>query len=175
MVLTLDKKVEEKLKQIKKAMEVVGGKAFIESFNCENDLYSKIVLDTLSNGAFIFSFNGKEYTMDALLKAKNEYEKHLIKNKSKVVTEVIYKINNYGQDIESKIRKYKKSQSFEIFKDIESEINKRYGKILDKHILSFVNDTTIDDIDFSSDKYYGEYLEEKKKEMILLIFKKLSI
>lgn len=175
MVLTLDKKIEEKLKQINKAMEVVGGKPYIDSFQNENDLYSKIVYDTFANGTFIFSSNGIEYSMDALLKAKNEYEKHLIKNKNKVVSEVIYKVHNYGQDIETLIRKYKKSQSIEIFREIEELINKRYGKILDKHILHFVNDSNINHIDFNSEEYYGEYLKEKKKEMILLIFKKLSI
>lgn len=175
MTFTLDNKIEEKLKHIKKAIEIVGGKEFLLSFKEDTELYNLIFNKFLSTGAFSVAINGREYTLEQLLAEKTAFEKNYIKNKSKIVNEVLFKVKKYDSNIETLIRRYKKSNSIEDFKKIDAVIRTNYSKILDKQILSSVQDIDIFNINFDSNNYYGEYLTVKREDLILLVLKALGV
>ena len=161
-MLTIDKKViEEKIKQLKKAIEIVGGKSLLNEFKNKGDLANYILNSSFKGEKVIFKIIDNEYTVNELLKLKLEYEKNYIKNKKIYIEKISYKIKEYNTYLDSLIRKYRKNGGLEEFRSIKEEIDLRYYKDINNFLLNKIGS----DIDSSND-YYGEYLESKKEDFI---------
>ena len=81
-MLTIDNKViEEKIKQLKKAIEIVGGKSLLKEFKNNGDLANYILNSSFQGEKVIFEIMDNEYSVNELLKIKLDYEKNYIKNK----------------------------------------------------------------------------------------------
>ena len=161
-MLTIDKKViEEKIKQLKKAIEIVGGKSLLNEFKNNGDLANYILNSSFKGEKVIFKIIDNEYTVNELLKLKLEYEKNYIKNKKIYIEKISYKIKEYNTYLDSLIRKYRKNGGLEEFRSIKEEIDLRYYKDINNFLLNKIGS----DIDSSND-YYGEYLESKKEDFI---------
>ena len=167
----------EKSSQLRKAIEIVGGKSFIEE-KLQDD-YS--VLELLLDNAFLgkentFSVLDKEYKINELLKIKLEYEKNFLRNKSKAIDSIVYKIKQYDTSLDSEIRKYKKSRVIEEYNNIYDTIEKRYRMDINLLVLSFMNISDVNILSSEEEsKYYGEYLLQKKKQIIHGVFSKMGI
>ncbi len=161
-MLTIDNKViEEKIKQLKKAIEIVGGKSLLNEFKNNGDLANYILNSSFKGEKVIFKIIDNEYTVNELLKLKLEYEKNYIKNKKIYIEKISYKIKEYNTYLDSLIRKYRKNGGLEEFRSIKEEIDLRYYKDINNFLLNKIGS----DIDSSND-YYGEYLESKKEDFI---------
>ncbi|MCF0149533.1 MAG: hypothetical protein HUJ77_14205 [Clostridium sp.] len=161
-MLTIDNKViEEKIKQLKKAIEIVGGKSLLNEFEDNGDLANYILNSSFQGEKIIFKVMDNEYTVNELLKLKLDYEKNYIKNKKVYIEKISYKIKEYNTYLDSLIRKYRKNGGLEEFRSIKEEIDLRYAKDINNFLLSKIES----EIDSSND-YYGEYLESKKEDFI---------
>ena len=161
-MLTIDNKViEEKIKQLKKAIEIVGGKTLLNEFKDNVDLANYILNSSFQGEKVIFKIMDNEYTVNELLKLKLDYEKNYIKNKKVYIEKISYKIKEYNTYLDSLIRKYRKNGGLEEFRCIKEEIDLRYSKDINNFLLSKIGS----EIENSND-YYGEYLESKKEDFI---------
>lgn len=159
-MLTINNKtIEEKIKQLRKAIEIVGGEAFLKTLKNDEELLIKIIENTFKNQAFIEISNIK-YSISDLMKIKLDYEKTYIKTKKVYVEKILYKVNKYNTYLDSLIRKYKKTGGIEVYREIKKEIELRYEKDINSFILSKIEDTSL------SNEYYGEYLNSKKEDFI---------
>lgn len=162
-MITIDNKlIEEKLKQLKKAIEIVGGKEFLKNIRSDDELALFILESSFQNEYSYIEVLGQKYSILELLKLKLEYEKSYIKDKKKYVQKIAYKIKEYNTYLDSLIRKYRKNGGIEEFRSIKKEIELRYEIDINNFILSSIikinNDTNND--------YYGEYLNSKKEDFI---------
>ena len=161
-MLTIDNKViEEKIKQLKKAIEIVGGKSLLKEFKNNGDLANYILNSSFQGEKVIFEIMDNEYSVNELLKIKLDYEKNYIKNKKIYIEKITYKIKEYNTYLDSLIRKYRKNGGLEEFRSIKEEINLRYYKDVNTFLLNKIGN----EIE-NSDDYYGEYLEAKKEDFI---------
>ena len=161
-MLTIDNKViEEKIKQLKKAIEIVGGKSLLNEFKDNGDLANYILNSSFQGEKVTFNIMNNEYTVNELLKLKLDYEKNYIKNKKVYIEKVVYKIKEYNTYLDSLIRKYRKNGGLEEFRSIKEEIDLRYSKDINNFLLNKVGN----EIENSND-YYGEYLESKKEDFL---------
>ena len=161
-MLTIDNKViEEKIKQLKKAIEIVGGKTLLNEFKDNVDLANYILTSSFQGEKIIFKIMDNEYTVNELLKLKLEYEKSYIKNKKIYIEKISYKIKEYNTYLDSLIRRYRKNGGLEEFRSIKKEIDLRYSKDINNFLLSKIGS----EIENNND-YYGEYLESKKEDFI---------
>lgn len=167
MIIELnDKKIEESLNHLGKAIEIVGGEFQIED---REVLVSQIIRNLFEKGSATIEILGKEYSIEELFLKKTEFEKYYLKNKIKTVRSIVEKIKKYNTELEGKIRKFKKINSIELLREINEEIEKRYKWEFDKFLL--VNIENRDE----EKNYYGSYLGEKKKQLIDSILVKLGI
>jgi len=161
-MLTIDNKViEEKIKQLKKAIEIVGGKSLLNEFKDNGDLANYILNSSFQGEKVIFKIMDNEYTVNELLKLKLDYEKNYIKNKKVYIEKISYKIKEYNTYLDSLIRKYRKNGGLEEFRCIKEEIDLRYSKDINNFLLNKIGS----EIESSND-YYGEYLGSKKEDFI---------
>lgn len=167
MIIELnDKKIEESLNHLGKAIEIVGGEFQIED---REVLVSQIIRNLFEKGSATIEILGKEYSIEELFLKKTEFEKYYLKNKIKTVRSIVEKIKKYNTELEGKIRKFKTINSIELLREINEEIEKRYKWEFDKFLL--VNIENRDE----EKNYYGSYLGEKKKQLIDSILVKLGI
>lgn len=165
MLAINNKSIEEKIKQLKKAIEIVGGEDFLKTLKSDDELLIKILESTFKDEAFIEILNIK-YSISDLMKIKLDYEKTYIKTKKVYVEKILYKINKYNTHLDSLIRKYKKTGGIEEYREVKKEIEIRYEKDINDFILSKIQDT-------SSNNFYGEYLSSKREDFINLLISAL--
>lgn len=162
-MITIDNKlIEEKLKQLKKAIEIVGGKEFLKSIGSDDELALFILQSSFQNEYSYIEVLGIKYSILELLKLKLEYEKSYIKDKKKYVQKITYKIKEYNTYLDSLIRKYRKNCGIEEFRSIKNEIELRYEIDINNFILSSIIKINND----INNDYYGEYLNSKKEDFI---------
>ena len=167
MIIELnDKKIEESLNHLGKAIEIVGGEFQIED---REYLVSEIIRNLFDKGSATIEILGKDYSIEELFLKKTEFEKYYLKNKIKTVRSIVEKIKKYNTELEGKIRKFKKINSIELLREINEEIEQRYKWEFDKFLL--INIENRDE----EKNYYGSYLGEKKKQLIDSILVKLGI
>lgn len=162
-MLTIDNKMlEEKIKQLRKAIEIVGGKELLENIKSDNELAIFILQSSFQNEYAYIEVLERKYSISELLKIKLEYEKNYIKSKKKYVQKIVYKIKEYNTYLDSLIRKYRKDGGIEEFRSIKNEIEVRYSLDINAFILSTILAMNID----ANSNYYGEYLNSKKEDFI---------
>ncbi|MGV3074078.1 hypothetical protein ACEE21_03115 [Clostridium baratii] len=170
MIIELkDKKIEESLKHLRKAIEIVGGNKYLENIKTDEQLIEELLRYVFYKGEAIITIDGRSYTVMELCTLKTEFEKYFLKNKLKVINRIVTKIKKYNTELEGKIRKFKKSNSIEEFKEIVEEIEERYKWEFDNFLLNYIDNMDDDK------NYYGEYLKEKRKQIIDSILMKLGI
>lgn len=162
-MLTINNKMlEEKIKQLRKAIEIVGGKEFLESIKSDDELALFILQSSFQNEYACIEVLEKKYAISELLKIKLEYEKNYIKTKKKYVQKIVYKIKEYNTYLDSLVRKYRKNGGIEEFRSIKNEIELRYSGDINSFILSNIIEMNVD----LNKDYYGEYLNSKKEDFI---------
>ncbi len=161
MLTIEDKILEEKIKQLKKAIEIVGGKSFLDEFKNIEDLANYILKNSFKGDKIIFEIMDNEYSIEYLMKIKLDYEKNYIKNKKIYIEKITYKIKEYNTYLDSLIRKYRKNGGVEEFRSIKEEINLRYSKDINSFLLYKINTNNL-----CNENIYGEYLKSKKEDFI---------
>ncbi|MDV4151360.1 hypothetical protein R0131_10960, partial [Clostridium sp. AL.422] len=90
-MLTIDNKtIEEKIKQLRKAIEIVGGKSLLDNIKSNEDLANYILNGTFQGEKVTFKIIDIEYTVNELFKLKLDYEKNYIKNKKIYIEKISY-------------------------------------------------------------------------------------
>lgn len=159
--MDVDRILKEKILNLKKGIEIVGGNYLLED-SIENIIAKAFVLN---NGKIII--NDVEYSSEQVFKEKLEYEKYLLLNKKKVIEKVAYKIKQYDTKLETLMRRYNNTTSIEEYNEIINHILKEYEFDINNFILNKV--VEID----SEANYYGDYLTEKRDGFVKGIFFKL--
>lgn len=167
----------EKCNQLNKAIEIVGGKEFLQNnVSDEIDMAELIINNAFEGKEASFEFEGVNYKIPELFKAKLEYEKSLLKNKNKTIDSIVYKIKKYDTSLDSEIRKYKKSNGIDEYNRIYEIVEKRYRRDINLLVLNGINSSIVETLSLEDDnKYYGEYLTQKKKQIIHGVFSKMGI
>ncbi|WP_297639180.1 hypothetical protein [uncultured Clostridium sp.] len=167
MIIELnDKKIEESLIHLGKALEIVGGEFEVKK---KEEIVTNIIRSLFEEGTAGITVNNREYTIKELFDIKTEFEKYYLKNKIKTVSRIVEKVKKYNTELEGKIRKFKKINSYQLLMEINSEIEKTYKWEFDTFLL-----VNIENKDESKD-YYREYLKEKKNTLIDSILMKLGV
>ena len=166
--------LNEKINQLKKGLEIVGANESL--YNKTNDEIISNILDMVFTGESLkFNINDSQYTINELIQFKQEYEKHFLKNKLKTLNAIVYKIKKYDTSLDSLIRKYKKTRGLEEYNKIYASINKTYRLDINKLVLSSVlNIENITDLD-EQEHFYGNYLNQKRKQIIDGVVSKVGI
>lgn len=177
MVEIYNKNVEEKIGQVKKAVEILGGYDVVNSeFSSNEKVFSYIIEKVFKEDKITISINNIEYSINELLKLKLDYEKYFLKNKNKTIDGIIYKIKKYDSSLDSMIRKYKKSKNIEEYNSIISTIEKTYRRDINILVLNFIGQDTVERMLLGEDeKYYVEYLKQKRKTIIDSVISKVGI
>lgn len=169
-----DRGLNEKINQLKKGLEIVNGKSNLLS-NDNSEILSYIIEKVFNDGVVKFNINNTDYTINELIKCKQAYEKHFLKNKSTTLNSIVYKIKKYDTSLDSLIRKYKKTRGLEEYNKIYAGINRTYRLDINKLLLSsIVNIENISDLD-EQEQYYGDYLNQKRKQIIDGVVSKVGI
>lgn len=166
--------LNEKINQLKKGLEIVGANENL--YNKTNDEIINDILDMAFKGETLkFTINDSEYTINELIQLKQEYEKHFLRNKLTTLNSIVYKIKKYDTSLDSLIRKYKKTRGLEEYNKIYASINKTYRLDINKLVLSSVNNIeNITDLD-EQEHLYGEYLNQKRKQIVDCVVSKVGI
>lgn len=166
--------LNEKINQLKKGLEIVGSNENL--YNKTNDEIINDILDMAFKGETLkFTINDSEYTINELIQLKQEYEKHFLRNKLTTLNSIVYKIKKYDTSLDSLIRKYKKTRGLEEYNKIYASINKTYRLDINKLVLSSVNNIeNITDLD-EQEHLYGEYLNQKRKQIVDGVVSKVGI
>lgn len=166
--------LNEKINQLKKGLEIVGANENL--YNKTNDEIINDILDMAFKGETLkFTINDSEYTINELIQLKQEYEKHFLRNKLTTLNSIVYKIKKYDTSLDSLIRKYKKTRGLEEYNKIYASINKTYRVDINKLVLSSVNNIeNITDLD-EQEHLYGEYLNQKRKQIVDGVVSKVGI
>ena len=166
--------LNEKINQLKKGLEIVGANENL--YNKTNDEIINDILDIAFKGETLkFTINDSEYTINELIQLKQEYEKHFLRNKLTTLNSIVYKIKKYDTSLDSLIRKYKKTRGLEEYNKIYASINKTYRLDINKLVLSSVNNIeNITDLD-EQEHLYGEYLNQKRKQIVDGVVSKVGI
>ena len=166
--------LNEKINQLKKGLEIVGANENL--YNKTNDEIINDILDMAFKGETLkFTINDSEYTINELIQLKQEYEKHFLRNKLTTLNSIVYKIKKYDTSLDSLIRKYKKTRGLEEYNKIYASINKTYRLDINKLVLSSVNNIeNITDLD-EQEHLYGEYLNQKRKQIVDGVVSKVGI
>ena len=166
--------LNEKINQLKKGLEIVGANENL--YNKTNDEIINDILDMAFKGETLkFTINDSEYTINELIQLKQEYEKHFLRNKLTTLNSIVYKIKKYDTSLDSLIRKYKKTRGWEEYNKIYASINKTYRLDINKLVLSSVNN--IENITYLDEQehLYGEYLNQKRKQIVDGVVSKVGI
>ena len=166
--------LNEKINQLKKGLEIVGANENL--YNKTNDEIINDILDMAFKVETLkFTINDSEYTINELIQLKQEYEKHFLRNKLTTLNSIVYKIKKYDTSLDSLIRKYKKTRGLEEYNKIYASINKTYRLDINKLVLSSVNNIeNITDLD-EQEHLYGEYLNQKRKQIVDGVVSKVGI
>lgn len=172
-----NKALEEKVGQLKKAIEIVGGKyEIINKWNDNEKLMNYIITKVFNEDTVRFNIEDKEYSINKLLSIKLEYEKNFLKNKSKTIESIIYKIKKYDTSLDSLIRKYKKTRGIEEYNKIFATLEKTYRRDINIIILREIDSSVIEALlSGEEERYYGEYLNQKKKALLDGVISKMGI
>ena len=109
----IDRELKEKISQLEKGLEIVGGKFYLK-LDDNNKILNYIIEKVFNNDVINFNIYDTEYTINELIKCKQAYEIYFLKNKSITLNSIVYKIKKYDTSLDSLIRKYKKSKSLEV-------------------------------------------------------------
>ncbi|ATD55102.1 hypothetical protein [Clostridium chauvoei] len=171
-----EKHIEEKIKHLKKAIEIVGGIDLLENkFKNQEDLFKYIIETVFKEDKIVFEIQNTIFTIKELMDIKIRYEKHLIKNRSKVIQSIVYKINKYNTALESLVRKYKKSNSISEYNEIKNQIIHTYRMDINLYILKEINEVVLNDIRLADEvNFYGEYLTEKREQLVISIMRNIG-
>lgn len=172
-----NKGLEEKVGQLKKAIEIVGGKEeIIEKWSDNDKIMSYIITKLFKDDKVTFEVSNKEYFINGLLAIKLDYEKYFLKNKNKTIESIIYKIKKYDTSLDSLIRKYKKTRGIEEYNKIFATLEKTYRRDINLIILKEIDSDIIEALlSGEEEKYYGEYLNQKKKALLDGVISKMGI
>lgn len=177
MLDVTDKVLMEKVNQLKKAIEIVGGKSLLDK-ECDSDrkLLSNIVLQAFNKESIEFVINNKPFTIMELMNRKLEYEKAFLKGKIKTLQSIVYKIKKYDTSLDSIIRRYKKTRSIEEYNKIYSSLEKGYRRDINLLVLMEVDTKIVETLTIDEEQiYYGDYLTQKKKQIIDAVISKMGI
>lgn len=170
-----DRGLNEKINQLKKGLEIVGGKSNLLSED-NSEILNYIIEKAFSDGVVKFNINNIEYTINELIKCKQAYEIHFLKNKLTTLNSIVYKIKKYDTSLDSLIRKYKKSRSLEEYNKITNRIKKTYRLDINKLVLSSINSEVLDKLSLEEqESFYSEYLSQKRKQIIDGVISKMGI
>lgn len=175
---TINNKVlEEKIGQLKKAIEIVGGKEdILNNWSNNNEIMNYIINKLFKDDKVTFNINNREHSINELLAIKLEYEKYFLKNKNKTIESIIYKIKKYDTSLDSIVRKYKKTRGIEEYNKMFSTIEKTYRRDINMIILKEIDSNVVESLLIGEEeKYYGEYLNQKKKALLDGVISKLGI
>ena len=166
--------LNEKINQLKKGLEIIGADKKLYS-KSNSDIINNILEMAFNGDSIKFTIENSDYTIDELIKCKQAYEKHFLKNKSTTLNSIVYKIKKYDTSLDSLIRKYKKTRGLEEYNKIYAGINRTYRLDINKLLLSsIVNIENISDLD-EQEQYYGDYLNQKRKQIIDGVVSKVGI
>ena len=92
----------EKCNQLNKAIEIVGGKEFLNTRITDDIDMAEYIISSVFEGEEVkFNIAGVEYIIPELFKAKLEYEKNFLRNKGKAIDSIVYKIKKYDTSLDS--------------------------------------------------------------------------
>lgn len=170
-----DRVLDEKISQLKKGLEILGGNDILDT-NSNNDILSYIMEKVFSDGVVKFNLNNKEYTINELIKCKQAYEIYFLKNKLTTLNSIVYKIKKYDTSLDSLIRKYKKSRGLEEYNKIYDGISKTYRLDINKLVLNSIDADILESLSLEEkEAYYGEYLNQKRKQIVDGVISKMGI
>ena len=177
MIEILNKSMEENIQQLVKGIEILGGASEVERIVGNDKNLVEYILEVALKGEVVkFELSNNEFSISEILSKKQEYEKYLLKNKMKAINAITYKINKYNTALDSLIRRYKKDRSIEGYNNIYKIISETYRRDINLYILKEFNPEIIEAISIEEEeKYYGEYLTQKKKQIIDSVISKLGI
>lgn len=172
-----DKILMEKINQLKKAIEIVGGKEFIElKCKSDEDLLRLILLETFNKEAVELQINEKIFTILELMNKKLQYEKDFLKGKIKTVQSIVYKIKKYDTSLDSIIRKYKKTRSIEDYNKIYTTLERVYRRDINMLVLMAIDLKILETLTIEDEiKYYGDYLGQKRKQIVDSVISKMGM
>lgn len=171
----IDRELKEKISQLEKGLEIVGGKFYLK-LDDNNKILNYIIKKAFNNDVINFNIYDTEYTISELIKCKQAYEIYFLKNKSITLNSVVYKIKKYDTSLDSLIRKYKKSKSLEEYNEITNKIKKAYRFDINKLVLSSINSEILDRLSLEEQEaFYSEYLIQKRKQIIDGVISKMGI
>lgn len=164
--------IEEKIKQLKKAIEIVGGKELLDENLSNNEKFISYIISSAFEGYKLqFNIGGFNYSVNELLEIKQRYEKSLLKTKNNTITSIVNKIKCNKNSL-YKMIKYFNNDELEL-KEICKRINAVHGDEIDELILKGVHGFIRDSK--SNGELYGEYLSEKKDGIIKSIIRKVNM
>ena len=177
MLDVTEKVLMEKVNQLKKAIEVVGGKRLLENeYDNDKQFLNNIVLQAFSKESIEFVINEKTFTIMELMNRKLEYEKAFLKGKIKTLQSIVYKIKKYDTGLDSVIRRYKKTRSIEDYNKIYETLEKGYRRDINLLVLMEIDLKTLEGLTIEEEKvYYGDYLSQKRKQIIDSVISKMGI
>ncbi len=171
----IDRELKEKISQLEKGLEIVGGKFYLK-LDDNNKILNYIIEKAFNNDVINFNIYDTEYTINELIKCKQAYEIYFLKNKSITLNSIFYKIKKYDTSLDSLIRKYKKSKSLEEYNEITNKIKKAYRFDINKLVLSSINSEILDRLSLEEQEaFYSEYLIQKRKQIIDGVISKMGI
>ncbi len=171
----IDRELKEKISQLEKGLEIVGGKFYLK-LDDNNKILNYIIEKVFNNDGINFNIYDTEYTINELIKCKQAYEIYFLKNKSITLNSIVYKIKKYDTSLDSLIRKYKKSKSLEEYNEITNKIKKAYRFDINKLVLSSINSEILDRLSLEEQEaFYSEYLIQKRKQIIDGVISKMGI
>lgn len=171
----IDRELKEKISQLEKGLEIVGGKFYLK-LDDNNKILNYIIKKAFNNDVINFNIYDTEYTINELIKCKQAYEIYFLKNKSITLNSIVYKIKKYDTSLDSLIRKYKKSKSLEEYNEITNKIKKAYRFDINKLVLSSINSEILDRLSLEEQEaFYSEYLIQKRKQIIDGVISKMGI
>lgn len=170
-----DRVLNEKINQLTKGLEIIGGNSIL-SFEDNNEILNYIIEKVFNDGVVKFNINDTEYTINEIIKCKQAYEIHFLKNKLTTLNSIVYKIKKYDTSLDSLIRKYKKSRSLEEYNEITNRIKKTYRLDINKLVLSSINSEILDKLSLEEQEdFYNDYLNQKRKQIIDGVISKMGI
>ena len=170
-----DRGLNEKINQLKKGLEIVGGKSAL-LLEDNNEILNYIIEKAFNDGVVKFNINNIEYTINELIKCKQAYEIYFLKTKLTTLNSIVYKIKKYDTSLDSLIRKYKKSRSLEEYNEITNRIKKTYRLDINKLVLNSINSEILDKLSLEEQEaFYSEYLSQKRKQIIDGVISKMGI
>lgn len=171
----IDRELKEKISQLEKGLEIVGGKFYLK-LDDNNKILNYIIEKVFNNDVINFNIYDTEYTINELIKCKQAYEIYFLKNKLTTLNSIVYKIKKYDTSLDSLIRKYKKSKSLEEYNEITNKIKKAYRFDINKLVLSSINSEILDRLSLEEQEaFYSEYLIQKRKQIIDGVISKMGI